>query len=63
MKRNAVFCPAEDTPAWTAAVRALLDDPARREALASQARQDSLQYSWTERAKRALDGFQNFVRN
>ncbi len=54
---NAVFCPAEDVPSWVTAVRTLLDDPARREAMASQARQDSLQYSWTERAKRALNGF------
>lgn len=56
-EQNAMFCPPEDIPAWTAAVRALLDDPARREALASQARQDSLHYSWTERAKHALAGF------
>jgi glycosyltransferase involved in cell wall biosynthesis len=54
---NAVFCPPEDVPAWIAAVRALLDDPARRETLALQARNDSRQYSWTERAKRALSGF------
>jgi glycosyltransferase involved in cell wall biosynthesis len=54
---NAVFCPAEGVSLWVTAVRTLLDDPARREALASQARQDSLQYSWTERAKRALIGF------
>lgn len=56
-EQNAVFCPAEDVPAWTAAVRALLDDPARREALASRARQDSLRYSWTERATHALACF------
>jgi glycosyltransferase involved in cell wall biosynthesis len=54
---NAVFCPAEDVPSWVTAVRTLLDDPTRREALVSQARQDSLQYSWTERAKRAINGF------
>jgi glycosyltransferase involved in cell wall biosynthesis len=56
-ERNAVFCPPEDVPAWIAVVRALLDDPARRETLALQARNDSRQYSWTERAKRALSGF------
>jgi glycosyltransferase involved in cell wall biosynthesis len=55
--RNAVFCPPEDTRAWIAAVRALLDDSARREALASQAKQDSLHYSWMDRARRALEGF------
>lgn len=56
-ERNAVFCPPEDVPAWTAAARALLDDPARRDAIRAQAKADSLQYSWVERAKRALDGF------
>jgi glycosyltransferase involved in cell wall biosynthesis len=56
-ERNAVFCPPEDVPAWTAAVCALLDDPSHREALGAQAKSDSLQYSWVERAKRALDGF------
>jgi glycosyltransferase involved in cell wall biosynthesis len=56
-ERNAVFCPPEDVPAWIAAVRALLDDPERREAMGTHAKADSLQYSWVERAKRALDGF------
>jgi glycosyltransferase involved in cell wall biosynthesis len=56
-ERNAVFCPPEDTQAWVAAIRGLLDDLIRREALGRQAKADSRQYSWTERAKRALDGF------
>jgi len=56
-EQNAVFCQPEDTPAWIASVRDLLGDPNRRAALASQASQDSLGYSWTERAKRALIGF------
>jgi len=56
-ERNAVFCLPEDVPGWTAAVRALLGDPARREGLGRQAKIDSQQYSWTERAKRALSGF------
>jgi glycosyltransferase involved in cell wall biosynthesis len=54
---NAVFCPPDDVPSWVAAVRGLLGDSARREALSLQARRDSLKYSWTERAGRALDGF------
>jgi glycosyltransferase involved in cell wall biosynthesis len=56
-ERNAVFCPPDDAPAWIAAVRDLLNNPAMREALALQAKKDSQQYSWTERAKHALDGF------
>jgi glycosyltransferase involved in cell wall biosynthesis len=55
--QNAIFCPPDDTLAWIAAVRSLLGDPARRDVLASQAKQDSLCYSWTERATRALEGF------
>jgi glycosyltransferase involved in cell wall biosynthesis len=56
-ERNAVFCPPDNTPAWTAAVRDLLNDPTRRDSLASQAKIDSRQYSWTKRATHALDGF------
>jgi len=56
-ERNAVFCPPGDVPAWIAALRSLLNNPAGREALALQAKIDSRQYSWTARAKRALDGF------
>lgn len=56
-EKNAVFCPPDDVPSWIAAVRDLLGDSARREALSLQARQDSLKYSWTERAGRALDDF------
>jgi glycosyltransferase involved in cell wall biosynthesis len=56
-EKNAVFCPPDDVQLWTAAVRDLLGNSARREALSLQARQDSLKYSWTERASRALDGF------
>jgi glycosyltransferase involved in cell wall biosynthesis len=56
-ERNAVFCPPDDVPAWIAAVRNLLNNPARRDALAVQAKNDSRRYSWTERAKRGLNGF------
>lgn len=56
-ERNAVFCSPEDVPAWAAAVRVLLDDPACREMMGAQAKADSRQYPWIERAKRALDGF------
>jgi glycosyltransferase involved in cell wall biosynthesis len=53
---NVVFCPPEDVRSWTTAIRDLLSDPARRDVLAQQAKHDSRQYSWTERAKRALNG-------
>jgi glycosyltransferase involved in cell wall biosynthesis len=54
---NAVFCPPEDVPFWQGALRALLDSPTRRAALAAQARKDAEQYTWTARAARLLDGF------
>jgi glycosyltransferase involved in cell wall biosynthesis len=54
---NAVFCPPEKVIAWNGALQALFDNPARREVLAAQAYADSRKYSWTERAKRILDGF------
>jgi len=54
---NAVFCPPEKLVAWEGAVQALIDNPERRKILAQQARADAQKYSWTERAKRILDGF------
>jgi glycosyltransferase involved in cell wall biosynthesis len=55
---NAVFCPAEDVPAWQQALQTLLfDSPARKDALAQQAARDAHKYLWTERARRILDGF------
>ena len=62
---NAVFCPpppeelgtGKKTGSWEGALRALLDDPHRRACLAKQARADAAHYSWTERARRILDGF------
>ncbi|MCS6994848.1 MAG: glycosyltransferase family 4 protein [Anaerolineales bacterium] len=54
---NAVFCPPERPGAWEGAIRALLDDPQRRQALACQARTNAARYAWTERAKRILEGF------
>jgi len=55
--KNAVFCPPQNLAEWQAALRALLDDPARREALGQQSRRDAQNYSWVERARRILDGF------
>ena len=54
---NAVFCPPGDLPAWSKALTGLLEDQARREALAQQAARDVRAYSWQERALRALEGF------
>jgi glycosyltransferase involved in cell wall biosynthesis len=53
----AVFCPAEDVGAWTDALGSLLSDPQRRLALGERARAAASKYSWIERARRALQSF------
>ncbi len=54
---NAVFCEPGNVDAWEQAARALLADEARRLALGAQAQKDVTAYTWTARAKRALEGF------
>ena len=49
----AVFCPAEDIGAWTAALGSLLSDPPRRLALGERARAAVSKYAWIERVRRA----------
>jgi glycosyltransferase involved in cell wall biosynthesis len=53
---NALLLPAEDVDAWVVALQALMADPGLRNALARQAREDALEYTWTGRARRILDG-------
>ncbi len=55
--RNALLCPPEDIGVWSQAVGSLIYDEDRRQVLADQAWQDIQQYSWLERARKALDGF------
>lgn len=54
---NAVFCAPDKVIDWEGALRGLLDNPQRGQQLGKQARKDAEKYSWTERAKRILDGF------
>lgn len=55
---NAVKLPADDADAWEQALRELVADTGRRTELGRQARNDAGQYSWTERARRALEGIE-----
>jgi glycosyltransferase involved in cell wall biosynthesis len=55
-EQNAVLLPPENVDAWHEALQMISDDPARRKALAEQASQDVLRYTWLERAQRALQG-------
>jgi glycosyltransferase involved in cell wall biosynthesis len=54
---NAMLCPAEDIEVWSEALGSLIYEPDKRQALADQAWQDIQQYTWLERARKALDGF------
>ena len=55
-ERLAILLPPEDVDAWDTALRMIRADPARRKALAGAARRAAGRYSWTERARRALEG-------
>ena len=54
---NAVLCPAEDIEAWSEALGSLIYDADRRHTLAEQAWSDIQQYTWLERARKAVEGF------
>ncbi len=56
---NAVLCPAQDIEAWSEALGSLIYNADQRQVLASQAWQDIQQYTWFERARKALEGFPN----
>ena len=56
--RNAVLCPPEEAGAWAGALGGLLADSDRRQRLARTARQDAQAYTWLERARQALEGFE-----
>jgi len=54
---NAMLCPPEDVEAWSQALECLIFDEEKRHALAEQAWLDIQQYTWLERARKALEGF------
>jgi glycosyltransferase involved in cell wall biosynthesis len=53
---NAILLPPDDPQAWAQALRALKNDPARRNRLAEQSRLDAQKYSWTARGQYILSG-------
>jgi glycosyltransferase involved in cell wall biosynthesis len=52
----ALFCPVGDIGAWKTAILELSDDSQRRNRLGLSAREASRRYTWTARARRAVDG-------
>ncbi len=55
--KNAMLCPPEDIGVWSQALGSLIYDEEKRQELAGQAWVDIQQYTWLERARKALDGF------
>ena len=56
-EKNAVFCEPGNVNEWKSVIESLLADEKHRTALGAQARKDVERYTWTERARRILDGF------
>jgi glycosyltransferase involved in cell wall biosynthesis len=56
---NAILCSPEDPLGWENALADLLADSQRRQQLAEHARQDAQAYTWLERARKALEGFED----
>jgi glycosyltransferase involved in cell wall biosynthesis len=54
---NAMLCPPGDIEDWSGALSQLILDGSMRQKLATQARLDVQQYTWLERARKALEGF------
>lgn len=54
----AVFCPPEELDQWVSALRLLIADPILCQDLAKKAQEAVRQYSWINRAKVILQGFQ-----
>jgi len=56
-EKNAVFCEPGNVNEWKSVIESLLADEKRRVALGAHARKDVERYTWTQRARRILDGF------
>ncbi len=54
---NAILCPPDDLDAWSQAIKSLIADEGKRQALAQGAWQAIQQYTWLERARNALAEF------
>jgi glycosyltransferase involved in cell wall biosynthesis len=54
---NAMLCPPGDIKAWSQALNQLVENATTRQSLANQAWLDVQQYTWLERARKALEGF------
>ncbi|MCJ7513073.1 MAG: glycosyltransferase family 4 protein [Anaerolineales bacterium] len=53
---NSILLPAEDLEAWDRALTALATEPLKYAPLAERAQRDSLQYGWSARCRKVLEG-------
>lgn len=56
-ENNSLFCEPENLESWCAGLKKLVEGSSLRNRLGRQAALDAAGYAWTERARRALDGF------
>lgn len=57
-EENTVFCPPKDIQTWADQLNALYENPTRCQEMGNHARQISKHYTWIERTKSALEGFE-----
>jgi glycosyltransferase involved in cell wall biosynthesis len=55
--RNAILLPPNQTGIWEQALKWVRADPEKWQPLAAEAKRDVERHTWTERARRALEGF------
>jgi glycosyltransferase involved in cell wall biosynthesis len=56
-KGNTVFCPPKEIQIWADQLQRLFDDPDQCQRMGAHARELSHHYSWIDRTKSALEGF------
>ena len=52
--QTALFCPPDDSQAWTAAILRLVENKQERERLSQNAKREAQQYSWLTRAQKTM---------
>ena len=55
---NTVFCPAKDIESWAKAIRLLHNDEQKCNTMGEHARNESMQYTWLNRARITLEEFE-----
>jgi glycosyltransferase involved in cell wall biosynthesis len=57
-EENTVFCPPKEIQTWADQLNALFENPTRCQEMGDHARQLSQHYTWFDRTKSALEGFE-----